>query len=63
MFKIYKQIINVGIFVFPKNMYFYDIYPDFTVCFIILIVPANLLGIPNLMGILHKISLLAKAQA
>lgn len=30
-------------------MYFYDIYPDFTACFIILIVPANLLGIPNLM--------------
>jgi hypothetical protein len=63
VFKTYKEIINVGIHAFPKNMYFYDIYPDFTACFIILIVPANLLGVPNLMRILYKISLLTKAQA
>jgi len=63
VFKIYKEIINAGIYVFPKNMYFYNIYPHFTVYFIILIVPANLLGIPNLMRILHKISFLTKAHA
>jgi len=52
----------VGIYVLPKNMYFYDIYPDFTERFIILIVPTDLLSIPNLMRILYKISLQTKAQ-
>jgi len=44
VFEIYKEIINADIYVFPKNMYFYNIYADFTVCLIILIVPANTLG-------------------
>jgi len=34
VFKTHKEIINVDIYVFPKNMYFYDIYTDFTACFI-----------------------------